>query len=158
MPSMKLGVRSTVTGSPAASAALSGIAVSVSTATIRQPGRFAFTAWAMPAGEPAAADRDQHRLDLGQVLDDLRADRRRAGDHLALADRMEEDVPSLAGLARLHDPPPILVAVLVHLGAEPPQVLDLHPRRIVGDVDRSPAARAARAAAASAWPKLPALA
>jgi hypothetical protein len=38
------------------------------------------------ASEAAAADRDQHRLDVGQVLDDLLADRRGAGNHLALAD------------------------------------------------------------------------
>ena len=43
-----------------------------------------------PRREPAAADRDQERLELGQLLRELEADRALAGDHALVLERVDE--------------------------------------------------------------------
>ena len=58
------------------------------------------TAVAIPLDEPAAADRDDHDVELGQVLEDLERDRPLARDHRRVVERMHERAAGLARSAR----------------------------------------------------------
>ena len=80
-PSTKRRPYSTGRGSPAASGAVSGAPVSGSTAytSRRRPQRLDRAR--DPDAQPAAAERDDHGVDVGQVLEDLEADRAVAGHH-----------------------------------------------------------------------------
>ena len=55
--------------------------------------------------EPAAADRDQHHLDVGQVLEDLEADGALAGDDVAMVvGRDQRQAPRRRPSLRPHAP------------------------------------------------------
>ena len=45
----------------------------------------------MPADQTAAADRDQHRIEVGHLLEQLEADRALAGDDTRVVEGMDED-------------------------------------------------------------------
>ena len=49
----------------------------------------------MPEIEPAAADRDDDRVDVRRVLQDLEADRPLAGDHERVVERVDEHAARL---------------------------------------------------------------
>ena len=53
-----------------------------------------------PGGEAAAADRDQDRLELGQLLGELEADRALAGDHALVLERVDEGGAGLLDAAQ----------------------------------------------------------
>ena len=55
-----------------------------------------------PDGEPAAAPGDEDGVHVGQVLEDLDADRAVAGHHVFVLDRMQEDAVD-AFVPRLDD-------------------------------------------------------
>ena len=70
------------TGAPAPSAALhAGQRLASARRSTRIAGLVSFTATAMPADEPAAADRDHDGLEVGHLLEQLEADGALAGDH-----------------------------------------------------------------------------
>ena len=54
------------------------------------PGRSARSAIAMPAARPAAADRQEERPDVGQLVGELETDRALARDHRLVLERVHE--------------------------------------------------------------------
>ena len=96
-------------------------------------------------GEPAAADRDDHRLDLRQLLGELEPDRALTGDHLfvevGVDERRARPLDVLArGRQRFLEP----LAAHLDAGAVAPGRVDLGHRRVLGNEDRRRDARLAR--------------
>ena len=58
---------------------------------IRTSGRSALAATAMPGDQPAAADPDDDRADVGHCSRISSADRALAGDHVGVVERVDQD-------------------------------------------------------------------
>ena len=76
--------------SPRASESRASAASSGSTPITRASGRSALTADGHAARQPAATDRDEHRRQVRQVLDDLEPDRPLAGDDPVVVERRDD--------------------------------------------------------------------
>ena len=86
--------------SPRASESRASAASSGSTPMTRASGRERLDRRRDAAGQPAAADRDEDRGDVRQVLDDLEPDGALAGDDPVVVERRDDREPALARRAR----------------------------------------------------------
>ena len=88
-------------------------------------------------GEPAAADRDQHRLRVRHLLGELEPDRPLAGDHALVLERVDERRAGPLDV-RLRGRDRLLEALAGELGrsAVRPRRLDLRHRRVLRHEDR----------------------
>jgi hypothetical protein len=79
----------------------------------------------MPAEQPAAAERRDDRVDVGQILEDLEARRGVAGDEAVVVERVHEMPAHAIRGVRLHRPPALVVGGANDRGAEPLDGADL---------------------------------
>ncbi len=86
--------------------------------------------------EPAAADRNDHRVELRKLLEQLEPDRALAGDHGRVVERMNVDRPRLvAELARMVGGFVVAGTVRDHVRAVALGGLHLHERCRLGHHD-----------------------
>ena len=98
-----------------------------------------------PGGEPAAADRDQHGPDVGELLGELEPDRPLAGDHVLVLEGVDEGRPGLLDArARVGERRVEAGAAEHDLAAVGERRLDLRHRRVLGHEDRRVDAELAR--------------
>ncbi len=135
-PSTNEGWYSTSVGAPAASAACSAAPVAGSAVRIRVCGERARMALAIPTVRPAAPERDDDGVDVGEVLENLEPDRSVARHHRLVLDRVHEQ-PLDAGHRRGDDRlPPLVVGHLDHPATEALDCVELGLWGVVGDGDR----------------------
>src|SRR5581483_4749541 len=96
-----------------------------------------------PRHEPASAEGDDHRIHIGQVLEDLEADRAVARHHRLVLHRVDERSRRPVEARLLERLPPALERHLDRPAAQPLDRRHLRLRRVLGDDDRRPHARLA---------------
>ena len=97
-----------------------------------------------PDAEPAAAERDEHGVRSGEVLQQLEPDRPVAGHHALVLDGMDEDAVRFRVAGGLERLPPAVVGHLVDPRAEPLHRRELGLGRVVGHDHRAGHAELAR--------------
>ena len=73
----------------------------------RFPLRQRADARANTGNEAATAERDDHRIHVRKVLEDLQSDGPIAGHDIHVFDRVDEPSGHVQRFMRLHDPPPV---------------------------------------------------
>ena len=89
-PSASVGDSGTLTGAPAASAAVKHAACTGSTPITRAVRLQRLDDRADACEQAAAADRDDHGVEVGRLLDDLEAHRALSRHHVRVVERMDE--------------------------------------------------------------------
>ena len=131
---------------PAARLFVNGHDAATSTPTTRVDGRQRLHRDRDAADQPAAADRNDDRIDRRKILEQLEADRARAGDDVRVRVRRNEEAASAARVCLRLPLRLVIVRALAQLGAGGANGVDLRARRVGRDEDRQRklAARARR--------------